>query len=95
LKVTKSLQTFFGTDVVKYQNQGDGPNGSGNGGASYSSLAMNQWLQVTLPLTFVTFLFSWIAYTKAKQNIGVNILSGRALGDMALLPVKKCLNCVA
>ncbi|KAK3985065.1 hypothetical protein QBC44DRAFT_251306 [Cladorrhinum sp. PSN332] len=47
------VSTFFSTDVVKYQED-DYPNGR------YSKLAMVRWLQVTLPLTFVTLFAAWM-----------------------------------
>ena len=73
-------QTFFSTDVVKYQNGGNGPDDASGGGTSYSSLAMVRWLEVTIPLTVVTFLLSWIAYTKARENIGLHVLTEKAFG---------------
>ncbi|KAH0364809.1 hypothetical protein KCU65_g6501, partial [Aureobasidium melanogenum] len=48
------------TDVVHYQASGD----SGSE-TSYSHLAMMRWLQVTLPLTFVTILGAWMAFKTA------------------------------
>ncbi|KIW66742.1 hypothetical protein PV04_06042 [Phialophora macrospora] len=72
------VSTFFSTDVVKYQN-GSGTNSTA-GGTSYSSLAMARWLEVTLPLTVVTFLLSWLAYTKAKKKIGVQALAKGIFG---------------
>ena len=53
------IQTFFSTDIIKYQNQGSGDDGTeaslGNPSGSFSSIALYRWLQVTLPLTFMTF----------------------------------------
>ncbi|KAG9944282.1 hypothetical protein KCU85_g8079, partial [Aureobasidium melanogenum] len=54
------VSTFFSTDVVHYQASGD----SGSE-TSYSHLAMMRWLQVTLPLTFVTILGAWMAFKTA------------------------------
>ncbi|KAH0274214.1 hypothetical protein KCU91_g5425, partial [Aureobasidium melanogenum] len=54
------VSTFFSTDVVHYQASGD----SGTE-TSYSHLAMMRWLQVTLPLTFVTILGAWMAFKTA------------------------------
>ncbi|KAI2619906.1 hypothetical protein GGR54DRAFT_107719 [Hypoxylon sp. NC1633] len=41
------VSTFFSTDIVKYQ-------GSDNPGGTFSAVAMERWLQVTIPLTVVT-----------------------------------------
>ncbi|EXJ79745.1 hypothetical protein A1O3_08028 [Capronia epimyces CBS 606.96] len=43
-------QTFFSTDIIKYQNQNGGPPTDG----TFSKTAMYRWLQVTLPLTLAT-----------------------------------------
>lgn len=51
------VSTFFSTDVIRYQ---------GDGGAlleSFSVLAMQRWLQVSLPLMVVTCLGSWLWYS--------------------------------
>lgn len=62
--VLRQLQTFFSTDVIKYQN-GDQP---GKGDGTYSSTAMMRWLQVSLPLTFVTFGIVFIMYYVANRR---------------------------
>ncbi|KAH8724818.1 hypothetical protein GQ44DRAFT_249388 [Phaeosphaeriaceae sp. PMI808] len=57
--------TFFSTDVVKYQNQdGGGSEGSNENhkNGSFSSIALERWLQVTLPLTALTLLVAWSTY---------------------------------
>jgi hypothetical protein len=41
---------------VKYQNQDDA------NGVSFSPLALQRWLQVTLPLTALTLLVAWSTY---------------------------------
>jgi len=49
-------QTFFSTDIVKYQDQSSSAKTVvGGSSASFSPVALNRWLQVTLPLTFLTF----------------------------------------
>jgi hypothetical protein len=67
------VKTFFSTDIVKYQD----PNaGSGNATharagqytGSYSEIAMVRWLQVTLPLTFLTLVIGWIAFKRSEKN---------------------------
>lgn len=72
------LQTFFSTDVVHYQNQGQNNNDSGNssfnstessGETSFSVLAMERWIEVTLPLTLVTVLIAWWLYDRSKKRI--------------------------
>lgn len=56
----KRRQTFFSTDIVKYQNQNSVSTGDASGltkqYVSFSAIALNRWLQVTLPLTFLTFV---------------------------------------
>ncbi|KAF2031394.1 hypothetical protein EK21DRAFT_63388, partial [Setomelanomma holmii] len=52
--------TFFSTDVVKYQDQDEF--GNSRRKISFSSLAMERWLQVTLPLTAMTLLIAWLTY---------------------------------
>ncbi|KAK8077666.1 hypothetical protein PG996_003836 [Apiospora saccharicola] len=47
------VSTFFSTDIIKYQGA-DSPSGS------YSETAMMRWLQVTIPLTFLTGLSAWV-----------------------------------
>jgi hypothetical protein len=67
------MQTFFSTDVIKYQNPnnngGSSNTGTGNGSGSstpfkgsYSGLALQRWLEVTLPLTFITLAASWLTF---------------------------------
>jgi hypothetical protein len=57
------LQTFFSTDIVKYQN----PDGL-SGHASFSPVALSRWLQVTLPLTLITLLGAWAMYRVAHRQ---------------------------
>ena len=56
----KRRQTFFSTDIVKYQNQNLVSTSDASGPTkqyvSFSPIALNRWLQVTLPLTFLTFV---------------------------------------
>ncbi|ORX98952.1 hypothetical protein BCR34DRAFT_142252 [Clohesyomyces aquaticus] len=60
------VSTFFSTDVVTFQNQ-DGPNGSTNS-ASFSSLALARWFQVTLPLTALTLFVAWTTYNLSSPT---------------------------
>jgi hypothetical protein len=73
------VSTFFSTDVVKYQNQNNNNSssssnltssdlGSGNG-TSFSSVAMERWLEVTLPLTFVTVVIAVLLYRKSVKRM--------------------------
>lgn len=54
-----ATQTFFSTDIVKYQGE--------PGLGSFSSMAMIRWLQVTVPLTVVTLSTAWLTYRSAKD----------------------------
>jgi hypothetical protein len=55
------VSTFFSTDVVKFQGQE-------HGGASFSSLAMVRWVQVTLPLTALTIAFAYLGKGLAERR---------------------------
>jgi hypothetical protein len=61
--VRGGTQTFFSTDVVKYQDPEE-PSGDYE---MFSSIALYRWLQVTLPLTVVTLLVAWLVYRHAKS----------------------------
>ena len=56
----KRRQTFFSTDIVKYQNQNSVNAGDASDPnkeyVSFSAIALHRWLEVTLPLTFLTFV---------------------------------------
>ncbi|KAK8086768.1 hypothetical protein PG994_001742 [Apiospora phragmitis] len=54
------VSTFFSTDIIKYQ-------GADSPGGSFSETAMVRWLQVTIPLTFLTGLGAWVG-RKALQR---------------------------
>ncbi|TID14704.1 hypothetical protein E6O75_ATG08850 [Venturia nashicola] len=65
--MANKAQTFFSTDIVKYQNQDGGPPGNGN----FSRTALNRWLQVTFPLTAATIIFAYTAWWLAdKSTVG-------------------------
>jgi hypothetical protein len=57
-------KTFFSTDIVKYQNQNGGRPNNG----TFSKQAMNRWLQVTLPLTFVTIVIAALTLRIAERK---------------------------
>lgn len=59
-------QTFFSTDIVKYQNTDE------NG--SFSNIAMKRWLQVTLSLTFLTLAIGYGVYRSAKKSSRLHLL---------------------
>ena len=72
------VSTFFSTDVVHYQNQSQDNSSSSSsslnshhsdGETSFSTIAMERWIEVTLPLTLVTVLIAWYLYHKSKQRI--------------------------
>ncbi|KAL6708222.1 hypothetical protein ACN47E_003406 [Coniothyrium glycines] len=54
------VSTFFSTDIIKYQDQNRFGVTPDDG--SFSSLALNRWLQVTLPLTVLTLFGAWTTY---------------------------------
>jgi hypothetical protein len=58
--IADHLQTFFSTDVVKYQGE--------DHGGSWSDEAMNRWLQVTIPLTALTLLIAGIGYRYERRR---------------------------
>jgi Mg2+ and Co2+ transporter CorA len=55
------VSTFFSTDVVKFQGQGQE---KGN----FSNVAMVRWVQVTLPLTVLTIVFAYIWKSLAERR---------------------------
>lgn len=55
------VSTFFSTDVVKYQDE-QRPEGS------FSKVAMMRWLQVTLPLMFLTLVFAYVGKCIAERR---------------------------
>lgn len=65
------FQTFFSTDVVKYQSQSGGPGGSQDvqpSSGSFSQLALSRWLELALPLTATTLSLGYIWYRIAKRK---------------------------
>jgi Mg2+ and Co2+ transporter CorA len=63
------VSTFFSTDVVQYQNQGGGGDGQKEDGTSFSPLAMMRWLEVTIPLTFVTVAIAYCWYRRTLKRM--------------------------
>ncbi|KAI4941153.1 hypothetical protein J4E91_010944 [Alternaria rosae] len=54
------VSTFFSTDIVKFQDQNQSSANYENG--SFSNLALERWLQVTIPLTALTLFGAWSTY---------------------------------
>ena len=52
-------KTFFSTDVIKYQNSGDG---------SFSNIALIRWLEVTLGLTALTTIIAVVLFLKSRNS---------------------------
>lgn len=75
--LTDLSQTFFSTDVVKYQNQNNDLSTVTNqtSSQSYSGLALERWIEVTFPLTFLTvvaavyFYRKYVKHTEFKAGI--------------------------
>jgi hypothetical protein len=68
-------QTFFSTDVIKYQDQNQESANYERG--AFSSLALERWLEVTIPLTSVTVLGAWLTYRVYDTSNGYSSLSER------------------
>lgn len=51
------VSTFFSTDIVKYQDQGN-----------FSDVAMYRWVEVALPLTLLTIIIAYIGYKWEKRR---------------------------
>lgn len=58
------VSTIISTDIIKYQNQ----NGDKSGNGNFSRIDMSRWLQVTLPLTFLTLLIAWVVNKWAQRR---------------------------
>ncbi|CAM1504861.1 Fc.00g024520.m01.CDS01 [Cosmosporella sp. VM-42] len=56
------VSTLFSTDIIKYQGQ-DSPKGN------FSLVAMERWLQVTLPLTFMTLGVAYLSKRWAEEKV--------------------------
>ncbi|EPE32642.1 hypothetical protein GLAREA_07776 [Glarea lozoyensis ATCC 20868] len=66
------VSTFFSTDIIKYQNPGGGDESTSDLNSQYmgsfSQVAMDRWLQVTVPLTILTILGAGYAFYKIDQS---------------------------
>jgi heme/copper-type cytochrome/quinol oxidase subunit 2 len=58
------VSTFFGTDIIKYQNDSNNASGSG----SFSTIAMTRWLAITVPLTLLTLILAYTAFKFADKQ---------------------------
>jgi len=67
-------KTFFSTDVVQYQNNNNSNNNSAPGGnqrnsSSFSLLALERWLEVTLPLTLITLVLAYYFFKRSVKKV--------------------------
>jgi hypothetical protein len=85
-RFVNDLQTFFSTDIIKYQNQQDSSSNSTTTPStapymgSFSPIALNRWLQVSLPLSALTLGLGFLFYVQAKKH------AEKKLADLGLLP---------
>ena len=69
-------KTFFSTDVIQYQNNNNSNNnnnstlgGDQKNGASFSLLALERWLEVTLPLTLITLVLAYYFFKRSVKKV--------------------------
>jgi hypothetical protein len=65
-------KTFFSTDVVQYQNNSNNnsaPGGGQGNSASFSLLALERWLEVTLPLTLITLVLAYYFFKRSVKEV--------------------------
>jgi hypothetical protein len=82
--LTDVAQTFFGTDIIKYQNQSNGSSNDAPIGpymGSFSAVALCRWLQLTIPLTVLTIGLGYYFFRRAKRS------AERKLAKRGLLPL--------
>ncbi|KAJ9602689.1 hypothetical protein H2200_012883 [Cladophialophora chaetospira] len=65
------VSTFFSTDIVKYQDQNTF--GHSYYMSSYSKLALERWVEITLPLTLVTVVVAWQFFKREKRRLSLPI----------------------
>lgn len=58
------MKTFFSTDIIRYQGQ----DGEVPAEGTFSKMALYRWLQVTLPLTFVTLVIAILTLRNAEMR---------------------------
>ncbi|KAJ1322962.1 hypothetical protein MN608_11816 [Microdochium nivale] len=71
------VSTFFGTDVIKYQN----PSGGEPNDGMYSASAMARWCQITIPLTSATLLAAVLAYKHAQKALVSDLDQSAVIGS--------------
>jgi hypothetical protein len=67
-------KTFFSTGVVQYQNNNSSNNNSAPGGdqrnsTSFSLVALERWLEVTLPLTLITVVLAYYFFKRSIKKV--------------------------
>jgi len=76
-----TVQTFFSTDIVKYQNQNGGPPGNG----VFSATALKRWGEVSGILTFLTLALALMWYYRAHSTHMRRFI--KAKQKLAILPI--------
>jgi hypothetical protein len=66
-------KTFFSTEVVQYQNNSSNnnsaPGGDQRNSSSFSLLALERWLEVTLPLTLITLVLAYYFFKRSVKKV--------------------------
>jgi hypothetical protein len=64
-------KTFFSTEVVQYQNNNNNsaPGGNQRNSSSFSLLALERWLEVTLPLTLITLVLAYYFFKRSVKKV--------------------------
>jgi len=75
------VQTFFSTDIIRYQNQNGGPPGNG----VFSATALKRWGEVSGILTFMTLALALMWYYRANRTQMRRFI--KAKKRLAILPV--------
>jgi hypothetical protein len=57
-------QTFFSTDIIKYQD----PSGGKPRDGVFSKVALFRWLQVAVPLTLLTLILAWTMFKVTMRS---------------------------
>ena len=68
------VSTFFSTDIIKYQNQNEF--GRSLYTSSFSKLALERWLEITLPLTVITLSTAWWYFKREEKKKHLTLSSG-------------------
>jgi hypothetical protein len=66
-------KTFFSTGVVQYQNNSNNnnsaPGGDQRNSTSFSLIALERWLEVTLPLTLITLVLAYYFFKRSVKKV--------------------------